>query len=146
MQRPLSSIREKCHRYSSSVSPAPEGRGRTRPSMSWEVPFFGTLIYANTPRLLTLRFNQCDHPGRPHLGRTRTTARKIQVMVARLSQQYQTAEIAWLKGHAGMPGNEKSDTLAGKAAGRIAWSPTTSLVYLILQISERFQKSKEKWD
>jgi hypothetical protein len=58
----------------------------------------------------------------------------------------QTAEITWVKGHAGTPGNEKADALAGKAAEKVAWSPTTSLAYMKLQISEKFRKSKKRWD
>jgi hypothetical protein len=43
-----------------------------------------------------------------------------------------------------MPGNERADALAGKAAEKVAWSPTTSLAFMKLQISEGFRKSKEK--
>jgi ribonuclease HI len=50
-------------------------------------------------------------------------ARRIQSMVAQLIRQYQTAEITWIKGHAGTPGNKRADALAGNAAGKAASSP-----------------------
>jgi hypothetical protein len=67
-------------------------------------------------------------------------------MVAHLPQQYQGAEITWVKGHAGTPGNERADALAGKAAEKVSWSTVTSLAYLKLRVSEKYRKSKEKWD
>jgi hypothetical protein len=73
-------------------------------------------------------------------------ARTIQGMVAHLPYQYQIAEITWVKGHAGTPGNEKADALAGMAVGRSSWSPFTSLAHLKLRISETFQGSKKEWD
>jgi len=47
--------------------------------------------------------------------------------------------------HAGTPGSEKVDALAGKAAERTVWSSTTSLAHLKLHISERFREAKVKW-
>jgi hypothetical protein len=65
-------------------------------------------------------------------------------MVARLPQ-HQTAEIAWIKGHAGTPGNERADALAGRVAKKPAWSPVTSFTHLKLRISEKFRIFKEEW-
>jgi hypothetical protein len=73
-------------------------------------------------------------------------ANRIQKMVVFFPQRYQTAEITWVKGHARMPGNEGADAASGKAAGTVAWSPTTSLTYMKLQISEKFRKSNETCD
>jgi hypothetical protein len=70
----------------------------------------------------------------------------IQGMVAHLPYQYQSAEITWEKGHAGTPGNERADALAGMAAGRTSWSPFTSLAHLKLRICEKFQESKKEWN
>jgi hypothetical protein len=67
-------------------------------------------------------------------------------MVAHLPQRYQGAEITWVKEHAGTPGNESADALAGKAAEKVSWSTVTSLAYLKLRVSEKYRKSKEKWD
>jgi hypothetical protein len=51
-----------------------------------------------------------------------------------------------MTGNTGTPGNEKADALAGKAAEKVAWSPTTSLAYMKLQISEKFRRCKKRWD
>jgi hypothetical protein len=92
----------------------------------------------------TLRLHQRARQSRTGPGQQR--ARKIQDMVAHLPHQYQSAEITWVKGHAGTPGNDRVDALAGMAAGRTSWSPFTSLAHLKLRISEKFQKSKKEWD
>jgi hypothetical protein len=73
-------------------------------------------------------------------------ARRIQHMVAQLPHQYQSAEITWVEGHAGTPGNERADALAGMAAGRTAWSPFTSLAHLKLRVSERCRRTKQEWN
>jgi ribonuclease HI len=65
-------------------------------------------------------------------------------MVTQLSRQYQTAEITWIKGHSRVPGNERADALAGKAAGKAVWSSIVSLAHMKLQESEKFRKSKEE--
>jgi hypothetical protein len=51
-----------------------------------------------------------------------------------------------VKRHAETPGNERASALAGKVAEKVAWSTTTTLAYMKLQISEKFRKSKKKWD
>jgi hypothetical protein len=84
--------------------------------------------------------------GQAGTGPGQQRARKIQRMVAHLPRHYQSAEITWVKGHAGTPGNERADALAGMAAERVSWSPFTSLAHLKLRVSERFQKSKKEWD
>jgi hypothetical protein len=81
--------------------------------------------------------------GQSGTGPGQQQARRIQSMVDQLPHQYQSAEITWVKGHARTPGYERADALAGMAAGRIAWSPFTSLAHLKLQISEKFQKSNK---
>jgi hypothetical protein len=45
-----------------------------------------------------------------------------------------------------MPGNERADALAEKAAEKVEWSATTSLAHMKLRLSEKFRRSKEKWD
>jgi ribonuclease HI len=102
-------------------------------------PYLHLIIHSDSTSAIARAGHIAAGPGQQ-------TAKRIQRMVACLPQQYQTAEITWVKGHAGTPGNEKADALAGKAAARVAWSPITSLAYVKLQISEKFRKSKKSWD
>jgi ribonuclease HI len=83
--------------------------------------------------------------GQSGAGPGQQRARKVQDMVAHLPHQYQSAEITWVKGHSGTPGNERADALAGRTAERTSWSPATSLAHLKLRISERFREAKDKW-
>jgi hypothetical protein len=45
-----------------------------------------------------------------------------------------------------VPGNEKADVLAGQEAGKVASSSMVSLTSLKLQISQRYNSAKEKWN
>jgi ribonuclease HI len=102
-------------------------------------PYLHLVIHSDSTSAIARAGHTAAGPGQQ-------SAKRIRGMVAHLPQQYQTAEITWVKGHAGTPGNEKADALAGKAAEKVAWSPTTSLAYIKLQISEKFRKSKKRWD
>lgn len=72
-------------------------------------------------------------------------AKTIRSLVARGVDHGRTAEIHWIKGHTGNPGNERADTLAGKAAKAESWSRVISISHLKLQISERYRESKRIW-
>jgi ribonuclease HI len=102
-------------------------------------PYLHLVIHSDSTSAIARAGHTAAGPGQQR-------AKRIRGMVAHLPQQYQTAEITWVKGHAGTPGNEKADSLAGKAAEKVAWSPTTSLAYIKLQISEKFRKSKKRWN
>jgi ribonuclease HI len=60
--------------------------------------------------------------GQSGAGHGQERARQMQQTVARLLHWNRTIVIAWVKGHAGTPGNERADILARKAADKTAWS------------------------
>jgi ribonuclease HI len=80
-----------------------------------------------------------EHSG---AGPGKRMARSIQKILVDILRQGRSANIVWVKGHIGIPAN---DRLAGQAAGKVAWSRTASLSHLKLRISERFNKAKEEW-
>ena len=70
-------------------------------------------------------------------------ARRIFRLVSALRGQ--TADIAWVKGHVGTPGNERADQIAGGAAEKLGPYTSFSLAHLKLRISGRYSKAKEAW-
>jgi hypothetical protein len=72
-------------------------------------------------------------------------ARSIQKILVDILGQGRSANIVWVKGHIGIPRNEKADRLAGQAAGKVAWSRTASLSNGKLRVSERYREAKKKW-
>jgi hypothetical protein len=70
------------------------------------------------------------------------TAKSIQKILVDVLRQGPSANIVWVRGHIGIPGNERADGLAGQAAGKIAWSRIASLTHFKLRISERFREAK----
>jgi hypothetical protein len=79
-------------------------------------------------------------PGQEH-------AVRVQRWVTTLSRasRKRTVDIAWVKGHAGTPGNERADQLAGKAAELVGTHTIMSLAHIKLRISERFREAKDTW-
>jgi ribonuclease HI len=72
---------------------------------------------------------------------------RIQSWVTALerARRRRTVNIEWVKGHAGTPGNERGDELAGKAAHKVGTHTVMSLAHIKLRISERFRKAKDSW-
>ena len=71
-------------------------------------------------------------------------ARTIEKVVKHLRRSNRSVDTLWVKGNAGIPGNERADFLAGKAAEK-GWSQVTSLAHLKLRISGRFRTANESW-
>jgi ribonuclease HI len=60
-------------------------------------------------------------------------ARDIQRIMIALSKESCAAQILWVKGHTGVPGNEKADALAGQATEKTGSSPVVFLTALKLK-------------
>jgi ribonuclease HI len=73
------------------------------------------------------------------------SARAIRAILANLQRAGRSADIQWVKGHAGIPGNWRADVLAGRAVEKTAWSKFISPAHLKLRISEKFRATKDEW-
>jgi hypothetical protein len=83
-----------------------------------------------------------------HWGRSRTISSPTDLEVGnelRRMTQRRTVDLVWINGHAGTPGNERADELAGKAAELVGTYTAMSLAHLKLRISQRFRNAKDEW-
>jgi len=69
-------------------------------------------------------------------------ALSIRLLLQDLRSSGRSAELVWVKGHEGTPGNGK---VAGRAAERMGYFRVTSIAHLKLKISERFNTRKAAW-
>jgi hypothetical protein len=72
-------------------------------------------------------------------------ARDILKSVKALAAMSRSVQLVWVKGHSGVPANEKADMLAGQEAEKAVSSSMVSITSLKLQISQRYNAAKEKW-
>jgi hypothetical protein len=73
-------------------------------------------------------------------------ARDILKSVKALAAMSRSVQLVWVKGHSGVPANEKADMLAGQEAEKAVSSSMVSITSLKLQISQRYNAAKEKWN
>ena len=101
-------------------------------------PFTHAVIHTDS----TSAIARASHTG---AGPAQRPAREIHRIIGDLRRNGRSAELGWVKGHAGTPGNERADSLAGQATNKTPWARVTSLAYLKLRISENFGREKDKW-
>jgi len=104
--------------------------------VKWSSPYLHITVHPDSTSAIA-------RVGQTGAGPGQDRARRIQEMVANFPRHFQTAEIVWVKGHIGIPGNGRADALAGMAAEKAAWSPTTSPAHLKLRVSERFRGKRK---
>jgi ribonuclease HI len=103
--------------------------------------------YTAHPHLIIHSDSQCSIARSEHCGAGpgQRKAKSIQKILVNILRHGRSANIAWVKGYIGIPGNEKADKLAGQAAERVAWPRTAFLSHLELRISDKFREAKMEW-
>jgi len=82
--------------------------------------------------------------GHTGAGPGQAQATHIHTWVTNLQASGRPVNVVWVKGHAGVPGNEEADERARQAAEKANFNPVMFIAYFKLKISDRFRSSKEK--
>jgi hypothetical protein len=90
----------------------------------------------------TSAIERASHIG---VGPGQRVARDIFRQVSSLNTISRSANIQWVKGHSGAPGNEAADALAGMEGTKIKSSPVVSLTHLKTRIAKIYSNAKTAW-
>jgi hypothetical protein len=96
------------------------------------------VIHSDSTSAIERASHTCVGPGQ-------RVARDIYKQVSSLNSIHRSADIRWVKGHSGAPGNEAADTLAGKGGTKIRPSPVISLTHLKTKITKMYSEAKTTW-